>query len=166
VPEGRKRDATGRTVCDGLGFEEICLVRALVSQTGNDPQGVWGRSWGQRNAWMLTYHIARPPLSSEKRWVALEGVAKVDQERSTTLEADHWVVRAYLHGQCCLLHGYLLEPLCFRYHERSVAFIYMQYEPLKQKKKRSYDQHTVNTVRLTNVTREEPLLEHVETGHA
>jgi hypothetical protein len=42
----------------------------------------------------------------------------------------------------------------------------MQYEPLKQKKKRSYDQHTVNTVRLTNVTREEPLLEHVETGHA
>lgn len=114
---------------------------------------------------MLTYHVARPPLSSEKRWVALEGTAKVDQERSTTLEADHGVVRAYLHDLCRLLRGYLPEPLCFRYHKRSVAFIHMRYEPLEQKK-RSHDRHTVNTVRLMDVTREEPLLEHVETGHA
>ena len=106
-----------------------------MSQTG------WGEKTelGQRNAWVLTYHVARPPLSSEKRWVALEGVAKVDQERSTTLEADHRVVRAYLHGLCCLLRGYLLEPLCFRYHERSVAFIHMRYEPLKQKRGRTTD---------------------------
>jgi hypothetical protein len=37
---------------------------------------------------------------------------------------------------------------------------------LLKQKKRSYDQHTVNAVGLTNVTREESFLEHVETGHA
>jgi len=66
------------------------------------------------DAWTLTYHVARSPLSSKKRRVALEGVAQVDQERSATVEADHWVLRAYLHGLCCLLSGYLFQPLCFR----------------------------------------------------
>ena len=83
--------------------------RALASQT------MCRRKWMEElRRGGLTYHVAWPPLSSEKRWVALEGVAEVDQERGTTLEADHWVVRAYLHDLCCLHRGYLLEPLCFR----------------------------------------------------
>lgn len=35
-----------------------------------------------------------------------------------------------------------------------------------RRKVRSDDQHTVNSVRLVDVTREESLLEHVEAGHA
>jgi hypothetical protein len=113
MPEGRERNAMGWTVCDGLGFEEICLAALeRVRLDGPNPRGAG--AGGDQTHMTLTYHVARPALSPEKGWVAPEGVAQVDQERSTTFKADHWVVGTYLYDLCCLLRGYLLEPLCFQ----------------------------------------------------
>jgi hypothetical protein len=71
VPEGCKGNATTRSVCDGLRFEEICSSAALKSegQDGIDVPGARDTS---------TYNVARPSLNSEKCWVALECMAQVD----------------------------------------------------------------------------------------
>jgi hypothetical protein len=49
------------------------------SQTGQDGGRRSRRGTSRkRNTCIFTYHIARPPFSSEKRWVALECMAQID----------------------------------------------------------------------------------------
>ena len=163
MPEGCERNTTSGSVQDGLRFEEICGSAAGSKSDGKDGVDSYGARHREKETHIFL-PIMLPGLPSAPKNVGLLLSAWLKLTRREARPSRPTIGLLELTCIACAVFSALICSSPFAFggtNDQPRSFVNQS-----GGKKGRMTKRTVNLVRLLSITREEPISEHVEAGHA